>query len=37
VIAVLTPGSDGKPEAATAVIVAPDDGHEGARNMLRCI
>jgi hypothetical protein len=28
---------DGKPEAATAVIVAPDDGHEDARNMLSCI
>ena len=26
-----------KPEAATAVIVAPDDGHEDARNMLSCI
>ena len=25
----LSPSSDGKPEAATAV-VAPDDGHEGA-------
>jgi hypothetical protein len=25
------------PEAATAVIVAPDDGHEDARNMLSCI
>ena len=24
----------GKPEAATAVVVAPDDGHEDARNML---
>ena len=30
----LSPRSDGKPEATTAVIVAPDDGHEGARNML---
>ena len=29
--------SDGKPEAATAVVVAPDDGHEDARNMLSCI
>ena len=28
---------DGKPEAATAVVVAPDDGHEDARNMLSCI
>jgi len=27
----------GKPEAATAVVVAPDDGHEDARNMLNCI
>ena len=27
----------GKPEAATAVVVAPDDGREDARNMLRCI
>ena len=26
----------GKPEAATAV-VAPDDGHEDAQNMLSCI
>jgi hypothetical protein len=31
------PSSDGKPEAATAVLVAPDDGHEDARNMLSCI
>jgi hypothetical protein len=30
------PSSDGKPEAATAV-VAPDDGHDDARNMLSCI
>jgi hypothetical protein len=29
--------SDGKPEAATAVVVAPDDGHEDARNTLSCI
>ena len=29
--------ADGKPEAATAVVVAPDDGHEDARNMLSCI
>jgi len=29
--------SDGKPEAATAVDVAPDDGHENARNMLSYI
>jgi hypothetical protein len=27
----------GKPEAATAIVVAPDDGHEDARNMLSCI
>ena len=27
----------GKPEAATAVVVAPDDGHEDARNMLSCV
>jgi hypothetical protein len=26
VVAMLSPSSDGKPEAATAVIVAPDDG-----------
>ena len=26
-----------KPEAATAVVVAPDDGHEDAGNMLSCI
>ena len=31
--ALLSPSSDGKPEAATAVAVAPDDGHEDARNM----
>jgi len=24
-------------EAATAVVVAPDDGHEDTRNMLSCI
>jgi len=29
--------SYGKPEAATAVVVAPDDGHGDARNMLSCI
>ena len=33
----LSPRSDGKPEAANAVVVAPDDGHEDARNMLSCI
>ena len=26
-----------KPEASAAVVVAPDDGHEDARNMLSCI
>jgi hypothetical protein len=26
----------GKPEAATVVVVAPDDGRENARNMLSC-
>ena len=35
--ALLSPSSDGKPEAATAVVVAPDDGYEDARNMLSCI
>jgi hypothetical protein len=35
--ALLSPSSDGKPEAATAVGVAPDDGHEDARNILSCI
>jgi hypothetical protein len=33
----LSPRSEGKPEAVTAVVVAPDDGHENARNMLSCI
>jgi len=33
----LSPRSDGKPEAATAVVVAPDDGHEDAPNILSCI
>jgi len=33
----LSPSSDGKPEAATAVVVAPDDGHENAQNMLTFI
>jgi hypothetical protein len=32
--ALLSPSSDGKPEAATVVVVAPDDGHEDAENML---
>jgi len=35
--ALLSPSSDGKPDSATAVVVAPDDGHEDARNMLSCI
>jgi hypothetical protein len=35
--ALLSPSSDGKPETATAVVVAPDDGHDDARNMLSCI
>ena len=35
--ALLSASSDCKPDAATAVVVAPDDGHEDARNMLRCI
>jgi hypothetical protein len=35
--ALLSPRSDGKPESATAVVVAPDDEHEDARNMLSCI
>jgi hypothetical protein len=34
--ALLSPSSDGKSEAATAVVVAPDDGHEDARNVLSC-
>jgi hypothetical protein len=33
----LSPSSDGKPDAGTSVVVAPDDGHENARNMLSCI
>ena len=36
-VALLSLSSDGKPEAATAVVVAPDDGHDDARNMLSCI
>ena len=35
--ALLSPNSDGKPEVATAVVVAPDGGHEDARNMLRSV
>jgi len=30
-------GRAGRPEAATAVVVAPDNGHHNARNMLSCI
>ena len=33
----LPPRSNGKPEADAAVVVAPEDGHEDARNMLSCI
>jgi len=33
----LSPSSDSKPESATAVVVAPDDGRKDARNMLSCI
>jgi hypothetical protein len=35
--ALLSPSSDGKPEGATADVVAHNDGHEDARNMLSCI
>ena len=35
--ALLPTRSDGKPEAATGVVVAPDDGHEDARNLLTCV
>jgi hypothetical protein len=35
--ALLQPSSDGKPEAAPAVVVAPDDGHEDARNIFNYI
>jgi hypothetical protein len=35
--ALLSPRSNGKPEAATAVVVAQDDGHEDARNTLSCM
>ena len=35
--ALLSSSSDGKPEAATAVVVALDDGHKDARNMLSFI
>jgi hypothetical protein len=33
--ALLSPSSDGKPEAAIAVVVAPDDEHRVLRNMYR--
>jgi hypothetical protein len=33
----LSPSSDGKPEAANAVVLAPDDGREDAQNTLSCI
>jgi hypothetical protein len=35
--ALLPPRSNGKPEAATEVVVAPDDGNGNVRNMLSCI
>jgi hypothetical protein len=35
--ALLSPSSDGKPGAATAIVVAPDDGHEDAQNMFSCM
>jgi hypothetical protein len=35
--ALISPSSNGKPKAATAVVVAPDDGHEVTRNVLSCI
>jgi hypothetical protein len=35
--ALLSPSSDSKPQTAIAVVVAPDDGHEDAQNMLNCI
>jgi hypothetical protein len=34
--ALLPPRSNGKPEAATVVVVAPDDEREDDRNMLSC-
>jgi hypothetical protein len=37
VVALISPRSNGKPEAATAVVVAPDYGHEDAGNMLSSI
>jgi len=35
--ALISPNSDGKPEAAIAVVVAPSDRHEDVRIMLNCI
>jgi hypothetical protein len=35
--ALISTNSDGKSKAATAVVVAPDDGNEDARNMLSYI
>jgi len=35
--ALLSPSSDWKPEAATAVVLAADDGRDDARNMSSCI
>jgi hypothetical protein len=35
--ALLSLSSNGKPEVVIAVIVAPDDEHEDARNMSSCI
>ena len=37
VLLVVVGPTDGKPEAATAFVVAPDDGHEDVRNMLSYI
>ena len=34
--ALLSPRPKVKPEAVTAVVVAPDDGHDDAQNMLSC-
>jgi hypothetical protein len=34
--ALLLPRSNGKPEITTTAVVAPDDGHEDAQNILRC-
>jgi len=35
--ALLPPRSNVKPEAAIAVVVAPDDGCKDVRNLLNCI